>query len=264
MISNPPMLHFLLTNDDGVHSPGLLALAQALRAIGDVSILAPDRNWSVTGHNKTLHKPLRVWSVTLADGSEALTTDGGPSDCVALAAMGVIQRPIDMVISGINNRPNLGDDITYSGTVAAAMEGAIYELPAIAVSIEEGEPYHWQTAAESIVRVAPKLLQNGGMPSGTLLNINVPNLPLSEIKGYQVTRLGQRRYHDELIVRHDPAGRPYYWIGGGPPSSVLEPGADVYAVANGYVSVTPLSLDMTHHSFLETLRSWLAACADLS
>ncbi len=252
------MPHFLITNDDGVNSPGLLALAQALREIGNVSILAPHRNWSVTGHNKTMHKPLRVWSVTLADGSEAMTTDGAPSDCVALAAMGLIQDPIDVVISGINNRPNLGDDITYSGTVAAAMEGAIHGYPAMAVSIDEGEPYHWQTAARAAAHLAQMLLQNGGMPAGALLNINVPNLPEGQIKGYEVTRLGQRRYHDELVIRHDPAGKPYYWIGGGPPSSVLEPGADVHSLAHGFVSVTPLSLDMTHDRFLDALRGWFS------
>jgi len=251
------MPHFLITNDDGVTSPGLLALAQALREIGDVSILAPHRNWSVTGHNKTMHKPLRAWSVRLADGSEALTTDGSPSDCVALAVMGLIDSPIDVVISGINNRPNLGDDITYSGTVAAAMEGAISGYPAIAVSIDEGEPYHWRTAARAAARIARKLLENGGMPAGTLLNLNVPNLPEGQINGYQVTRLGQRRYHDELVIRRDPNGKPYYWIGGGPPSSILEPGTDVHALANGYISLTPLSLDMTHDAFLDTLRGWL-------
>ena len=251
------MPHFLITNDDGVTSPGLLALAEALRQIGQVSVLAPHRNWSVSGHNKTMHKPLRVWPVTLADGSEALATDGSPSDCVALAAMGVITDPIDMVISGINNRPNLGDDITYSGTVAAAMEGAISGYPAIAVSIDEGDPLHWQTAARTAARIASRLLENGGMPEGTLLNVNVPNLPEEALKGCEVTRLGKRRYHDELIVRQDPGGKPYYWIGGGPPSSVLEPGTDVNALANGRVSVTPISLDMTHNSFLATLKTWL-------
>jgi 5'-nucleotidase len=170
--------------------------------------------------------------------------------------MGLIERPIDAVIAGINNRPNLGDDITYSGTVAAAMEGAIFGYPAIAVSIDEGEPYHWETAARTAARIARKLLENGGMPEGTLLNVNVPNLPEDEIKGCEVTRLGKRRYHDELIVRQDPGGKPYYWIGGGPPSSVMEPGTDVTALANGFVSVTPISLDMTHDSFLDTLREW--------
>lgn len=252
------MPHFLITNDDGVNSPGLLALAQSLRRIGDVSILAPHRNWSVTGHNKTMHKPLRVWRVTLADGSEALTTDGSPSDCVALAAMGVIKRPIDAVLSGINNRPNLGDDITYSGTVAAAMEGAISGYPSLAISIDEGDPYHWETAANSAARIAQKLLQNGGMPERSFLNINAPNLPEAELKGCQVTRLGKRRYHDELVVRHDPAGRPYYWIGGKPPTSELEPGSDGYALAHGYVSVTPIRLDMTDERFLGKLRQWLA------
>lgn len=253
------MPHILITNDDGVTSPGLLALAQTLRKIGDVSILAPNRNWSVTGHNKTMHKPLRVWSVTLADGSEALTSDGSPSDCVALAAMGLIESPIDLVISGINNRPNLGDDITYSGTVAAAMEAAIFGIPAIAVSIDEGEAYNWQTAARAASHIAHRLMENGGMPAGTLLNINVPNFPEEEINGYQVVRLGERSYHDELLVRHDPAGRPYYWIGGGPPTSVLIEGTDVYALAHGFVAITPLSLDMTHDTFIHTLKNWLQA-----
>ncbi len=250
------MPHILITNDDGVHSPGLLALAQELQQFGDVSILAPDRNWSVTGHNKTMHKPLRVWTETLADGSEALTTNGGPSDCVALAAMGLISTPIDIVISGINTRPNLGNDITYSGTVAAAMEGVIFGIPSMAISMDEGDPRHWATAAKAAAVIAHKMLENGGMPSGTLLNVNVPNVPVDDIKGFEVARLGQRRYHDELIVRHDPSGRPYYWIGGGPPSSVLEPGTDVYALAHGYISITPLSLDMTHDAFLDVLKGW--------
>jgi len=250
------MPHILITNDDGVHSPGLLALAQALRQMGQVSILAPNRNWSVTGHNKTLHKPMRIWDVTLADGTRAMTTDGGPADSVALAAMGMVDQPIDLVISGINTRPNLGDDITYSGTVAAAMESAIIGIPAIAISQEEGEPRYWETAARVATTIAQKILANGGMPAGTLLNVNVPNLPWEEIKGIEVTRLGQRRYHDKLIVRHDPSGKPYYWIGGEPPSSILEPGTDVYALAHGFVSVTPLSLDMTHDAFLDTLRHW--------
>ena len=255
MSDRPP--HILITNDDGVTSPGLLALAQELRTIGDVSILAPNHNWSVTGHNKTMHKPLRVWSVTLDDGSEALTTDGSPSDCVALAVMGLLDRPPDLVISGINNRPNLGDDITYSGTVAAAMEAAISRIPAIAISIDEGEGHHWQTAARAASHIARRLMENGKMPTGVLLNINVPNLPENEINGYQVVRLGERSYHDELLVRHDPAGEPYYWIGGGPPTSVLTPGTDVYALAHHYIAITPLSMDMTHHAFIQTLESWL-------
>jgi len=250
------MPHFLITNDDGVNAPGILALAQAMREIGDVTILAPHRNWSISGHNKTMHKPLRVWSVTLADGSEALTTDGSPSDCVALAAMGLIERPIDAVISGINTRPNLGDDITYSGTVAAAMEGAISGYLSLAVSMAEGEPRYWQTAGHIAARVADKMLRNGGLPERTLLNINVPNLTEEELHGCQITRLGKRCYHDELVVRYDPAGRPYYWIGGEPPTSKLEPGTDVYALAHGYASITPIALDMTDKTLLATLREW--------
>jgi 5'-nucleotidase len=258
------MPHILITNDDGVHAPGLLALAQALRSVAHVSILAPHRNWSVSGHNKTMNKPLRVWSVTLADDSDALTTDGGPSDCVVLATRGLLAEQVDLVISGINNRPNLGNDITYSGTVAAAMEATIAGFPALAISAEEGEPRHWDAAAQVAARIATKVLQNGGLPRETLLNINVPNLPESGLKGWQITRLGQRRYHDELLVRQDSDGRPYYWIGGEAPTSILEPGTDVQALAHGYVSITPLHLDMTHHQVLDAMGASLLAAAPVS
>ena len=251
------MPHILITNDDGVQSPGILALAQALRPHARVSILAPHRNWSISGHNKTMHKPLRVWSVALADGSEALTTDGGPSDCVVLATQGLLSEPVDLVISGINNRPNLGNDITYSGTVAAAMEATIAGFPALALSIVEGEPRHWVTAAQVASHLAQKVLQNGGLPHETLLNVNVPNLPMPQLKGWQMTRLGPRRYHDEVVVRQDPDGKPYYWIAGEEPVSILEPETDGRALAHGYVSITPLQLDMTHHQILDSLSSSL-------
>jgi 5'-nucleotidase len=251
------MPHILVTNDDGVESPGLLALAQALRSIGDVTVFAPNRNWSIAGHNKTMHKPMRVWSVELEDRSEALTTDGAPSDCVALAALGLVSTPIDLVVSGINTHPNLGFDVTYSGTVAAAMEAAISGWPGIAVSLDDGDGWHWETAATAAVEIALLVLDKG-LPASTLLNVNAPNLPLGQVQGYRATRLGHRIYQDELIERTDPRGVPYYWIGGGAPKGVQEDGTDIDAVSNGYVSVTPVHMDMTQHRFLDTVRSWLS------
>ena len=251
------MTHLLVTNDDGVDAPGLLALAQALRALGKVTVFAPNRNWSVAGHSKTMHKPLRVWTVTLDDGSEALTTDGAPSDCVALAALGLATDPVDLVVSGINSAPNMGYDVTYSGTVAAAMEAAISGWPGIAVSLDSSSgERHWHTAAVVASAIASLVLANG-LPVNTLLNVNVPDLPLASLRGYQVTRLGHRVYRDVLIQRSDPRGAPYYWIGGDPPSGLEEDGTDLQAVSRGFVSVTPLHMDMTHHRFLDTVRRWL-------
>ncbi|MBX7232817.1 MAG: 5'/3'-nucleotidase SurE [Caldilineales bacterium] len=250
------MPHILVTNDDGVEAPGLLALAQALRGLGQVTVFAPNHNWSVAGHSKTMHKPLRAWPVTLEDGSEALTSDGAPSDCVALAALGLVKTGIDLVVSGINTTPNLGYDVTYSGTVAAAMEAAISGWPGIAVSLDYddagGGVRHWHTAAASAVVIAGWVLRRG-LPANTLLNVNVPNLPLAAIKGYRATRLGQRVYRDVLVERTDPRGAPYYWIGGDPPTGLQEAGTDLEALSHGYVSVTPLHMDMTHRPLLDAI-----------
>lgn len=259
------MPHFLVTNDDGVEAPGLLALAQGLRDLGEVTVFAPNHNWSVAGHSKTMHKPLRVWSVILEDGSTATTTDGAPSDCVALASLGLVSKPIDLVISGINTTPNLGFDVTYSGTVAAAMEAAISGWPGIAVSLDSGEgagsprpsKRHWRTAAEATVAVTRMVLEHG-LAADTLLNINVPDVPLEQVLGYRATRLGHRVYRDVLVERSDPRGVPYYWIGGEPPTGLQEEGTDLEALSHGYVSVTPLHMDMTQHRLLDSVRRWLA------
>jgi len=258
------MPHILVTNDDGVEAPGLLALAQALRELGDVTVFAPDHNWSIAGHSKTMHKPLRVWEVTLADGTKALTTNGAPSDCVALAALGLVKPTVDIVVSGINSSPNLGYDVTYSGTVAAAMEAAISGWPGIAVSLDYsgrghdvGRNRHWETAAAAAVVITRQVLAHG-LPPNTLLNVNVPDVPLTALAGYRATRLGQRVYRDVLIERTDPRGMPYYWIGGDPPTGLHEENTDLQAVSQGYVSVTPLHMDMTHHAFLNTLARWLS------
>ncbi len=252
-------MHILVTNDDGVMAPGLLALAQAMRQVGDVSVVAPERNWSGSGHVKTLHNPLRVREVTLADGSPALCSDGAPSDCVALALMGVISRPVDMVVSGINPMANLGHDVTYSGTVTAAMESIIAGIPAIAFSLDGGEKGHGYldyAATARIARLIVRTALTNGLPKGVFLNVNVPYLPAEEIKGIQLTRKGLRIYRDELEKRQDPRGQYYYWISGQSPTGVPEKGTDFGALVEGYVSVTPLQLDLTAYHHMLGLSEW--------
>ncbi len=248
-------MHILVTNDDGVDAPGLLALNQALREVAETTVFAPSHNWSASGHVKTMHKPLRVGETQLADGTPALTTTGAPSDCVALAFLGIVERPIDMVVSGINQGANLGHDVTYSGTVTAAMEGAIAEVPAIAVSLTSYQKADFSFAARVAARLAQQVAERG-LPRQTLLNVNVPAVPEEEIAGIMVTRMGLRIYYEEMVRRLDPRGRPYYWIGGKEPGGVLEEGTDLWAVANRYVSVTPLQLDLTDYKLIAQLKAW--------
>lgn len=248
--------HILVTNDDGVQAPGLLALKQALESVGQVTVFAPDHNWSAAGHSKTMHKPLRIQQVKLADGTPAYVTNGAPSDCVGLALLGAIPVRPDLVVSGINQGANLGHDITYSGTVASAMEAVVGGVPAIAVSQERGDTADYTAVTRVVVRLARLILEHG-LPPNTLLNVNAPALPVDQIRGVAVTRLGQRVYRDVLIERQDPFGRPYYWIGGEPPTGVVEDGTDIGALANGYVSITPLTMDMTAYGFMEQLSDWL-------
>jgi len=243
-------MHILVTNDDGVHAPGLLALTQAMRKIADtVTVLAPDHNWSASGHVKTLHRPLRVNEVKLGDGTSAWASDGAPSDCVALAQLGFIPEKIDMVVSGINPNSNIGHDLTYSGTVTAAMEAAIWGIPGIAVSLNRPEELSgvmdFQPASEAALRIVRWLQSHEGLAEDTILNVNVPYGPLSEMKGFRLTRQGMRIYRDELLKRLDPRGKPYYWIGGDAPTGVEEPGTDYGALSAGYVSITPIQLDLT-------------------
>lgn len=256
------MATILVTNDDGVHSPGLLALKQALSAIGDVRVLAPERNWSASSHAKTMHKPLRITDVKLADGSEAQASSGSPTDCVALAAAGALGVVPDLVVSGINSGHNLGIDITYSGTVACAMEAVIKGIPGIAVSTVT----HGEVAADMglVIEGTAQLAREWalqvlahGLPKQTLLNINVPGRIHADLRGVHITRMGSRQYPSgELLRRHDPYGRPYYWLGGSAPVDLMDDGTDVGAVANGFVSVTPITLDMTNHGFIGELAAW--------
>lgn len=252
-------MHILVTNDDGVFAPGLLALAQELKKLGKVTVLAPDRNWSASGHVKTLHRPLRVKQVELADGTPALATDGAPSDCVALAQLGLLQEKIDFVTSGINPNANIGHDVTYSGTVTAAMEAAIWGIPGVAVSLDSPENYEGSLDYGPAARVAKKVIEviaKNNLPQGTLLNVNVPYLKDEKFKGIMITRQGLRVYRDELVVRHDPHGKPYYWIGGENPTGVVENGTDFGALSAGYVSITPLQLDLSAYHAQETIRNW--------
>jgi 5'/3'-nucleotidase len=252
-------MHILVTNDDGVNAPGLFALAQEMRKLGQVTVLAPDRNWSASGHVKTMHRPLRVTEVSLADGSPALASDGAPSDCVALALLGLISEKVDLVVSGINPNANVGHDVTYSGTVTAAMEAAIWGLPGLAFSIDPPdypiEKVDYQTAA----RIAGKITRQvglHGLPKGTLLNVNIPGFPEQDIHGFQITRQGLRVYRDQLDKRSDPRGKPYYWIGGEAPTGIPEEGTDVGALAAGYVSITPLDLDLTACEVIDKVKDW--------
>jgi len=246
----------LLTNDDGVNSPGLLALKQAMQAVGELVVFAPDHNWSAAGHGKTMHKPLRVHEAKLSDGSPALITNGGPADCVALAMLGVLPRQPDLVISGINLGANVAQDMTYSGTVAAALEGLISGIPAIAISlaIRDSGATDFLCAARFAATLARKVLESGR--NDVLLNVNVPAITGNEIVGVEITRLGKRIYRDVLVERQDPRGRKYYWIGGEPPMGVIEDGTDIAALAANKISVTPLQLDLTAHHMLNELRSW--------
>ena len=254
------MTHILVTNDDGVTAPGLFALADALRALGDVSVLAPDRNWSASGHVKTMHKPLRVREIQLQDGSTAHTSDGAPSDCVALAVMGILPD-IDLVVSGINPHANIGHDVTYSGTVTAAMEAVIWGLPGLAVSLDSPDNHlgvlDYGPAAEYARRVAEMVIQKK-LPTEVVLNLNVPYLQLEEIKGIQVTRQGHRIYNDALLKRIDPRGVPYYWMGGEPPTGIPDEGTDYGAIKTGFASLTPLNLDLTAEDSMDQITKILA------
>jgi 5'-nucleotidase len=252
-------MHILVTNDDGVQAPGLLALAKEMRKLGKVTVFAPDKNWSASGHVKTMDRPLRVREVLLADGTSAFASDGAPSDCVALPLLGLIDKQVDLVVSGINPNANVGHDVTYSGTVTAAMEAVIAGVMGIAVSLDSPEGFKgaldYSTAAVVARRVAKKAMTDG-LPESVVLNVNVPYLTKEKLKGYMITRQGLRVYRDALDERVDPRGKPYYWIGGEAPTGVDEPGTDFGALRAGYVSITPLQLDLTHYKAMDVLKKW--------
>jgi len=250
-----PVLRILVTNDDGIHAPGLLALKQELAKIGEVDAIAPDRPRSAAGHAITLHKPLRVRRVTLADGSTGWASNGTPSDCVVLGISDVLGHPPDMVVSGINAGPNLGEDLTYSGTVSAAMEGTIYGLPSLAISVTDWEAQDYSVAARFAARLV-QAVQAHDLPDQTFLNVNVPALPEGQIAGIAFTCQARRRYQGRLEKRKDLRGVEYYWLGG----EILDQGdlagTDVEAIEHNRISITPVHLDLTQHAFLKELQTW--------
>ncbi len=245
-------MHILITNDDGYFAPGIKILARELADIARISLVAPDRNRSGASNSLTLLRPLRVNQAD--DGSYYV--DGTPTDCVHLALSGLLDEMPDMVVSGINAGPNLGDDVLYSGTVAGAMEGRYLGLPAIAVSLVGKPSDHFRTAAVITRRVIEGLVRNA-LPDDTLLNINVPDLPLEAIAAVQATRLGFRHKAESMVRQTDPYGRAIYWVG--PPGLAQDagPGTDFYAVEHAMASVTPMQIDLTRHRGIAPLQQWL-------
>ncbi len=252
----------LVTNDDGVNARGILALKEELDQIAFVEVYAPDRNWSAASRTMTFHKPLRVDRVRLLNGSIGHMTSGTPSDCVSLAILGLMKEKPDLVVSGINAGLNMGEDVTYSGTVAAAMQGARTGIPAIAISMdteaEDLEIPDYSKAAQFTARLAALLLEENPLPPGVLLNINVPRIHRGKPAEVKITRLGGLVYKNYLVQGKDPRGRSYYWITGEPRTQVPkeEEGTDIWAITNGCISVTPIHLDMTYHPLLDKISDW--------
>ena len=241
----------LVTNDDGINAPGLAALAEALAPLGDVYVVAPEREQSTVGHALTLHRPLRVDRL----GERRFAVNGTPSDCVNLAVLGLLPAEPKLVVSGINHGSNLGDDVTYSGTVSAAMEGTLLGIPSIAVSLVGPEQGGFEAAGKIALLIAMRALAEG-LPAKTLLNVNVPG---GRPKGIRFARLGHRVYKEKMVEEKDPRGKTYYWIGAGPPLWDDREATDIIAVQDGYAAVTPLHLDLTHYGALRRLGDWEAA-----
>jgi 5'-nucleotidase len=249
-------MHLLCTNDDGILAHGLECLVQAASTLGDVTVVAPDREQSATSHSLTLHHPVRA----VPRGDHRYQVDGTPTDCVMLAVEALMAHRPDFVLSGVNHGHNMGEDVLYSGTVAAAMEGVTLGIPAIAISFAGGDLQADPALLSNQVGILSGLLKHltslRQVPRDTLLNVNLPALPADQVKGVRLTRLGRRVYSDSLMKMHDPRGREIYWIGGGSAAWSGAPDSDFRAVEEGYISVTPLSLDLTHERMLADATSW--------
>ena len=245
-------MRILLSNDDGYQAEGLATLALSLSDLADLVIVAPDRNQSGASHSLTLTTPLRAGRTR--DG--IYFVNGTPTDCVHLAITGLLKDEPDMVIAGINHGANLGDDVLYSGTVAAAVEGRFLGLPAIAVSLVGVDPSHFDTAGRAVRTLLMRLLEDP-LPPDTILNINVPDVPSSELRGFQSTRLGYRHKAEPVVRAQDPKGQTVYWVGAAGPGQDAGSGTDFHAVEHGYVSVTPLHIDLTRHEAVDRLADWL-------
>lgn len=244
-------MNILITNDDGIFAPALMRLKESLAPLGRVVIVAPDRDQSATSHSLTLHRPFRIHT----HDTDVYSVDGTPTDCVVTAWYGLLDRPPDLVISGINHGPNMGEDVFYSGTVAAAIEGSIQGASAIAASLVTRETADFVEPARFIARLARQVVERG-LPRRQLLNVNLPHRPWSELRGVRLTRLGSRVYRDTLVKKVDPRGRDYYWIGGEDPVWQELDGTDFHAVHAGWISVTPLRLDLTDETARAELEAW--------
>lgn len=245
----------LVTNDDGIDSRGLLVLKQALEPIGDVYVMAPEVNQSAMGHAMTFMRPLRVRERVLGDGQPGWSVDGSPTDAVSLSLLGYFEVSFDLVAAGINYGPNLGDDVTISGTVGAAMEAVLSGCPAFAISQEFVTEPDFSLASEVAALVARNILEHG-LGAGELLNVNVPDRRVEDAAGIEITRMGKRVTQDQLVERLDPRGTPYYWFGGPPPRGLAEPGTDFHAIHQGKVAITPIQLDLTARRLLARLARW--------
>lgn len=245
-------MNILVSNDDGILAPGLALLADVCREVGEVTVVAPDREQSGTSHSLTLHRPLRP--TRRADG--AWQVDGTPTDCVMLAVQALMPARPDFVFSGVNHGPNMGEDVLYSGTVAAAMEAATLGVPGIAISFAGHHPETMATYRDRLVQLVRQITSVPNFPSDILLNINLPRVPAAEARALQVTKLGSRFFSESLTRMQDPWGREIFWIGGGTITWTGGEDSDHRAVAEGYISITPLHLDLTNYSLLETVQSW--------
>jgi len=245
-------MRILLSNDDGYLAPGLACLARALIPLAHVDVVAPERDRSGASNSLTLTQPLRVQK---ADNGFHFV-DGTPTDCVHLAITGLLQMEPDIVIAGINRGANLGDDVIYSGTVAAAMEGRFLGLPAMAVSLTGKTGVHFETAAQVVVRLLEKL-QRESLPADTILNVNVPDVPVAELAGFEATRLGHRHKAEPVVRASDPHGNPVYWVGAPGPEADAGPGTDFHAIRHQFVSITPLHVDLTRYTAMDQVSTWL-------
>ena len=248
-------MHLLLSNDDGFQAAGLQTLAQTLGDIAEITVVAPNRNRSAASNSLTLERPLRA--VEFIPGW--YTVDGTPTDCVHLGITGLLEKEPDMVVSGINAGANMGDDVIYSGTVAAAMEGRFLGLPAVAVSITSFQPRYFDDAA-CVTKSLVKQIIDKPFPEDVILNVNIPDEPIDQIQGFATTRLGNRHKAEPAIMMHDPRGKPIYWVGAAGPEQDAGPGTDFHAINNNFISVTPLHVDLTRYNAMDSVKKWLDDC----